>query len=217
MSGVAFFDLDRTILDCNSATLWVKRQVREGRMRRIEALKMGAMIAMYQLGRGKIDDAVNEAIRGLKGELETEIRERTEVFWAEEVCHRIRPGAGSVIAEHRAAGDRLVLLTGSSTYLSQCALEKLRLDDILCTIFESRDGVFTGEGTLCYGPQKRVAAEAFLQTHGIPWDACSFYTDSYTDISVLEVVGKPVVVHPDPRLLRHARKVGWPVADWGSS
>jgi len=215
MPGVAFFDLDRTILDCNSATLWVKRQVREGRMRKFDALKMGAMIALYQLGRGKIDDAVNEAIRGLKGELEEDIRERTETFWAEEVSQRIRPGAADVIDQHRQAGDRLVLLTGSSTYLSRCALEKLQLDDILCTLFESKDGVFTGEGTLCYGPQKRVAAEAFLKANGFEWDECSFYTDSYTDISVLEVVAQPVVVHPDPRLLRHARKVGWPVADWG--
>ena len=48
MSGIAFFDLDRTILDCNSATLWVKRQVREGRMRKLEAVKMGVMIGLVQ-------------------------------------------------------------------------------------------------------------------------------------------------------------------------
>jgi HAD superfamily hydrolase (TIGR01490 family) len=217
MSGVAFFDLDLTILDCNSATLWVKRQVREGRMRRLDALKMGAMIGLYQLGRGSVDTAVNKAIRGLKGQREDEIRERTEIFWKEEISHRVRPGVHDVIEQHRADGDLLVLLTGSSTYLSQCALEKLGMDEILCTLFESHNGVFTGEGVLCYGPQKRVAAEAFLEPRDIGWDACSFYTDSYTDISVLEVVGQPVVVHPDPRLLRHARKTGWPVADWGTA
>ena len=186
-------------------------------MSRWSAAKMGAMIGLYQLGRGNVDNAVNHAIRGLKGQREDEIRTRTETFWTEEISQRIRPGVGDVIAHHRQRGDLLVLLTGSSTYLSQCALEKLDLDAILCTLFESVDGVFTGEGTLCYGPQKRVAAEAFLEARGVGWDACSFYTDSYTDISVLEVVGQPVVVHPDPRLLRHARKTGWPVADWGSA
>ena len=217
MSGVAFFDLDRTILDCNSATLWVKRQVREGRMRRVDALKMGVMIGLYQLGTGNIDAAVNQAIRGLKGQREDDIRHRTEVFWAEEISQRIRPGVLDVIEQHRVAGDLLVLLTGSSTYLSRCALEKLGMDSILCTLFEADNGVFTGEGTLCYGPQKLVAAEAFLEPRGIGWSECSFYTDSYTDISVLEVVGQPVVVHPDPRLRRHARKAGWPVADWGTA
>ena len=77
MAGIAFFDLDRTILDCNSATLWVKRQVREGRMKRTDALKMAGMIVMYQLGSGNIDRAVKQAIYELKGQREDEIRRRT--------------------------------------------------------------------------------------------------------------------------------------------
>ena len=217
MAGIAFFDLDRTILDCNSATLWVKRQVREGRMKRVDALKMAGMIVMYQLGSGNIDRAVKQAIRELKGQREDEIRHRTEVFWAEEISQRIRPGARPVIERHRAAGDALVLLTGSSTYLSQCALDLLGMDYILCTLFESVDGVFTGEGTLCYGPGKLVSAQAYLDAHDASWADCTFYTDSYTDISVLDVVGCPVAVHPDPRLSRRAKKSGWTVADWGRS
>jgi len=217
MAGIAFFDLDRTILDCNSATLWVKRQVKEGRMKRMDALKMAGMIVMYQLGTGNVDRGVREAIRGLKGQREDEIRARTELFWSEEVAQRIRPGVYPVIQAHRAAGDALVLLTGSSTYLSKCASDLLGMDDILCTLFESIDGVFTGEGTICYGPGKLVAAQAFLDAHDANWADCTFYTDSYTDISVLDVVGRPVAVHPDPRLLRRAKKSGWPVADWGTA
>lgn len=217
MAGIAFFDLDRTILDCNSATLWVKRQVREGRMKRTDALKMAGMIVMYQLGSGNIDRAVKQAIRELKGQSEAEIRHRTEVFWEEEVVQRVRPGARPVIEKHRLSGDKLVLLTGSSTYLSRCASDLLEMDDILCTQFESIDGIFTGEGTLCYGTGKRVAAQAYLDVHGARWDEATFYTDSFTDISVMEMVGRPVAVHPDPRLLRRAKRENWTVADWGTS
>ena len=53
MAGIAFFDLDRTLLGCNSATLWVRRQVREGHMSRWAAAKMGMMIGLNQLGLGK--------------------------------------------------------------------------------------------------------------------------------------------------------------------
>ena len=186
-------------------------------MKRMDALKMGVMIGMYQLGRGNIDQAVKQAIRELKDQREDEILRRTVEFWEEEIAHRIRPGARPVIEQHRLNGDTLVLLTGSSTYLSKCALEVLGMDHILCTLFEVNDGVFTGEGTLCYGSGKLVAAQAYLDTHGASWEDCAFYTDSYTDISVLEVVGQPVAVHPDPRLLRRARKAGWPVADWGTA
>ena len=184
-------------------------------MRRLDALKMGLMIGMYQMGTGNIDVAVKDAIRSLKGQQEDEIRERTIAFWEEEVVHRIRPMVHQVIDQHRTRSDALVLLTGSSKYLSQCALEVLQMDDILCTLFDVVDGSFTGEGTLCYGPGKLVKAQAYIDERGANWEDCSFYTDSYTDLSVLEVVGHPVVVHPDPRLLRRARKAGWPVADWG--
>ena len=214
MSGVAFFDLDRTLLDCNSATLWVRRQVREGHMRRLDAVRMGLMIGLYQLGMGNVDDSVNEAIRALEGQSESDIRDRTEAFWEEEVAHRFRPGAAAVLSEHRALGEPLVLLTGSSTYMSALVSEVLGMDGALCTEFEVVDGRFTGAGTLCYGDAKRVAAEAYLSDKDISLADCAFYTDSYTDLPVMELVGRPVAVHPDPRLRRHAKREGWPVQDW---
>ncbi len=118
MAGIALFDLDRTILGCNSATLWVKRQVREGRMGRWDAVKMAATIGLYQLGMGNVDDGVRAAIRGLEGQLEADVRAQTDLFWHEEVAHRVRPGVHSVLDKHRALGDPIWLLTGSSTYMS---------------------------------------------------------------------------------------------------
>ena len=217
MAGMALFDLDRTILGCNSATLWVKRQVREGQMSRWEAAKMAAMIGLYQLGMGNVDDGVRAAIRGLEGQLESDIRARTDLFWHEEVAHRIRPGVHEVLEKHRSLGEPLWLLTGSSTYLSAQVVEALGLDGTICTTFEVKDGVFTGTGALCYGAGKLVAAAPVLEAHSVSLDECVFYTDSYTDLPVLEAVGRPVAVHPDPRLARHARSRGWEIENWGSA
>ena len=215
MGSIALFDLDRTILGCNSATLWVKRQVREGKMSRMDAAKMAMMIGMYQLGVGDVDDGVRGAIRSLKGQSEADIRRETEVFWVEEVAHRIRPGVHDALARHRALGEPIYLLTGSSTYLSACVVDALGLDGVICTVFEVEDGVFTGEGVVCYGRGKVTAAEPILAAMGVTFSDCAFYTDSYTDRFVLERVGRPVAVHPDPRLTRLARKQGWPIEDWG--
>lgn len=215
MAGIALFDLDRTILGCNSATLWVKRQVREGRMSRLDAAKMAVMIGLYQLGVGNVDDGARAAIRGLEGQLEVDIRAQTELFWHEEIAHRIRPGVHPVLEKHRALGEPLWLLTGSSTYLSAQVIEALQLDGAICTTFEVKDGLFTGACELCYGEGKLVAALPVLEARGVSLKACTFYTDSYTDLPVLEVVGQPVAVHPDPRLARHARGQGWEIEDWG--
>ena len=214
MAPVAFFDLDRTLLDCNSATLWVRRQVREGHLSRKKAAGMGLKIGLYNLGFGNVEDAVNAAIRDLQGQLEEDIRDRTRAFWAEEVAHRVRLGAPAVLRAHRNRGERLVLLTGSSIYMSECVLDALEMDDALCTRFEVVDGVFTGSGSLCYGDAKRVAAEAYLAGTGVELADCAFYTDSYTDLPVMALVGRPVAVHPDPRLKRHARKEGWRIESW---
>ena len=217
MSGVAFFDLDRTILGCNSATLWVKRQVREGHMSRWAAAKMGAMIGLYQLGFGNVEDSVNAAIRDLDGQSEADIRERTIVFWEEEVAHRIRPGAADVISMHRDQGESIVLLTGSSTYMSDCVMGVLDVDGTLCSRFDVVDGRFTGGGQVCYGAAKLVAARNYLQGTGVDLADCAFYTDSYTDLPVMLEVGRPVAVHPDPRLRRFAKREGWDIQDWGEA
>ena len=111
MSSIAFFDLDLTLLSCNSATLWLKRQLREGHISRLDALKMAGWIGMYQMGMADIESVVRKAIGGLEGKDEHDIRTRTEVFWAEEVVNMIRPEARTVLEQHRTAGDALVLLT----------------------------------------------------------------------------------------------------------
>jgi phosphoserine phosphatase len=64
---------------------------------------------------------------------------------------------------------------------------------------------------VCYGTGKVVWAERFAEEHGVDLSASYFYTDSITDLPLLERVAHPVAVNPDPRLRRLAQKRGWPV------
>ncbi len=66
-------------------------------------------------------------------------------------------------------------------------------------------------GPICYGDGKIYWAEQFAEAHGIDLARSYFYTDSVTDLPVLERVGHPRVVNPDPRLRRVAQRRGWPV------
>jgi putative phosphoserine phosphatase/1-acylglycerol-3-phosphate O-acyltransferase len=76
-----------------------------------------------------------------------------------------------------------------------------------------RDGRFTGEAErpVCYGAGKIYWAERFAAAEGIDLDRSYFYTDSITDLPVLERVGEPRVVNPDLRLRRVAARRGWPL------
>lgn len=212
---IAFFDLDRTVLACNSATLWIRRETRLGFIRRGDAARAAVWVGLYQLGFARIEAAIGDAIATLEGADEAALRGRTADFWSE-ISNQIRPGARAAIDRHRAEGHHLYLLTSSSNYMSEPVVQALALDGALCTRFEVRDGVFTGraEGPLCYGPGKVEHARALADRLGASLADAAFYTDSYSDLPMMEAVGRPVAVHPDPRLSRHARRRGWPVEDW---
>jgi len=216
--AIAFFDLDKTLLAVNSATLWVRRELALGNLRRREGLQAAVWLGLYQLGFSRMDALVARAIATTAGTREDDLRERMRHFYRSELQSLYRPGALEALERHRAAGDRLVLLTSSSEYLSQCVSEELRLDGILCNRFEvDSRGVHTGRaiGTLCYGAGKLGYARGYAAGAKTDLRDCAFYTDSYSDVSVLRQVGRPVAVNPDLRLRRHASSQRWETVDWG--
>ena len=218
--GIAFFDLDRTLISKNSASLWVKAELREGQISTWEAVRAGSWLLRYRLGFANMEDAVRRAISSLEGKEESLIRSRTFAFYDREIQDLYRPGAHAVLRQHREAGDQLVLLTSSSSYMSEKVSENLGLDAYLCTRFEVNEkGFYTGrpQEPLCFGIGKVHHAKDYAEKHGIQLEDCSFYTDSTADVALLHKVGHPVAVHPDPRLLREAKNHGWEVVDWGDS
>ncbi len=217
VAAIAFFDVDKTLLGKNSATLWLKRELRMGTISWFQALRAAIWVGLYSLGLIRADDAIRVAIKGLKGRSERDIIERTMEFWRDEVVHTIRPGARAAIAHHKAQGDLCFLLTSSTNYLCAPIADVLGCDGFLANRFEVKDGVFTGEPVepVCFGEGKLELARACAVKLNVPLSECAFYTDSASDLPVLLAVGSPVVVHPDPRLRRIARKKGWPTEHWG--
>ena len=128
----------------------------------------------------------------------------------------IFPEARARVAAHQQAGDRVVILTASSSYIAEPIGELLGIEDVLATPVHVMDGLFTGqfEEPVCYGRGKRVWAERFCESEGYALEEAAFYTDSVTDLPVLDVVGEPRVINPDLRLDRLARRRGWSVEEW---
>jgi len=212
---IAFFDLDLTLLSVNSGSLWIRREVALGRLPLRRALRAATWLAQYQLGLTSQASMIAKAIASAAGESAAELAARTASFFETQVRSRYRPGGLAALEAHRAAGDRLVLLSSSSHFMAELVAKDLRLDAILCNRLEvGADGRLTGltVGPVCFGEGKLVAARAALQGESL--DRCTFYTDSYSDLPVLEAVGRPVVVHPDWRLARHAKQRGWASVDW---
>ncbi len=213
---IAFFDLDRTLIATNSATDWIRQELRLGNISRRTVARAAGWIGLYHLGFARIESALHDGAATLTGKPEAELAARTRAFWAEQIAPTIRPGARAVLERHRRAGAHLAMLTSSSTYLGGFAAETLGIETVLANRFVVRDGRFTGTlaEPLCFGAGKLVHAERLAAEKGVSLSDCVFYTDSYSDLPVLEAVGQPIVVHPDPRLARLARARGWPIELW---
>ena len=216
--AIAFFDLDKTLLAVNSGTLWVRREAALGHLSKRKALRAMFWLARYQLGFASAEELVTLAVAEIAGSRADEISSRTQIFYETQVRGTFRPGGLEALARHRAAGDRCVLLTSSSHYLAALVAKELALDGALSNQLEVDErGLHTGRivGRTCFGPGKLVHASAEARAHGVELSKCAFYTDSFSDLPMLEAVGEPVPVNPDLRLRRLAAKRGWRIADWG--
>lgn len=213
---VAFFDVDKTILDANSATLWLRREMRLGFVSRWVALRGFGWLALYALGMARIERVLVDAVMTLRDVAEKDIADRTATFFHEEIRALIRPQALAAIEKHRAAGDAVYLLTTSSTYLSALLAAELEVDGFVCNQLEVERGAFTGRvhEPICFGAGKVTRAEAVARNLGVALSDCFFYSDSYSDLPMLLAVGTPIVVTPDIRLRRVAKERGWPIEEW---
>jgi len=219
MSRVALFDLDHTLLDCNSGRLWMNSEYRQGRLSWRDVLWGSGWLLLYGLGWTKdLEKPYEQAIATVRGLEEEVIRARTQAWFEKEVRGHLRPGALQALQRHREAGDQLVLATSGSSYTAECAVQAFGLDDMICTYMEIREGRFTGRvSSFALGHHKRDRTQEWAESHDIALSDCVFYTDSFSDVDLMREVGEPVAVHPDRRLANAARQRGWPIVDWGAS
>ncbi len=216
MHSVAFFDFDKTLVDCNSANDWFLNELRAGRIPLNYAIQLPLWTLQYRLGYGDVEHMFDNAFMMARGQEEQPMIEHVREWFDTQIRPRVRPGALLALREHRNAGDMLVVATSSSQYVGQLACQAFGLDDYISTRLELENGRFTGRVTAnAMGPAKAKLVEAWTLLHNVDLAACTFYSDSITDLALLRRVGHPVVVNPDRRLLRAARESGWQIVDWG--
>jgi HAD superfamily hydrolase (TIGR01490 family) len=214
--AAAFFDMDKTVLAVNSGTLWLRHLVTHREITAFELARATWWLALYQLALVDGEFVFAEAAGSVKGQREVDMRRTCDRWFAEKVAPHITAGACDKVAEHRARGDLLAVLSSSSPYASEPLGAHLDIPHVLCTRLEVKDGIFTGAvaGSVCFGRGKVRVAEEFAREHDVDLSASWFYTDSYSDLPMLERVGHPVAVNPDLRLRRCARARGWPTLRW---
>ncbi|MFK7988740.1 MAG: HAD family hydrolase [Sandaracinaceae bacterium] len=212
----AFFDVDRTLLAINSGRRYVRWQVSEGRLGLRDMARMSYWTMQYTLGVLDAPRVSRNAARTIEGIDEETYRARCADWVRREVIDQVTHEGRAEVARRRDEGYVCALLTTSSPYIVDPIAEELEVAHVLSSQLAVREGRFTGHVVepLCYGPGKVTRAEAWAAAHRVDLAASVFYTDSISDLPMLERVGEARVINPDPRLRRVASRRGWPVQTW---
>lgn len=213
----AFFDLDKTLLRVNSATVWLRYLWDKGELGLKDVVRSAGWLLRYRFALIDMADISREVLGDLKGIHEASLRDEIHAWYQARIRQHFYDEARAKVEAHRADGHQLILLTAASPYIAELVTDELRLDAFLCTRLEVRDGHFTGRPVepLCYGPGKIHWAEQLAAERGIDLDQSYFYSDSFTDLPMLQRVGHPIATNPDPRLRRFAQRAGMEVLDFG--
>jgi HAD superfamily hydrolase (TIGR01490 family) len=216
MTRACLLDLDRTLVRVNTASLYARWQVREGEARRRDGMRVAWWIARYTLGLIDAEQIARSLARPMVGRDEARFAERVERWVRDEVLPHVAPAARDEIARRKAEGYLCAIVTASTSYSAEPVGRAVGIDHVLSSHLEVVDGAFTGEVVppFCYGEGKVVAVESWARTHGVDLTQSAFFTDSISDLPLLERVGEPVAVNPDPRLRWVARRRRWPVFRW---
>lgn len=137
--------------------------------------------------------------------------------WVEEVIEPIILGdACRCIAEHRRAGDRVLIISASGAHLVGPIAQRLGVEEYLAIDLETANGVYTGNtrGELSYREGKVTRLMTWLDQEQENLEGASFYSDSRNDLPLLLRVDHPRAVNPDAVLREHAQTNGWPILDW---
>lgn len=212
----AFFDMDRTLVRVNTGQLYLRWRRERGQARLRDVLRVSGWMLQYMLGVVDAPRVTALALQSLVGLDEEAFRAECVEWYAARVREHVTAAARAAVEARRRAGFVPVVLSASTPYAIAPLAGDLDIAHVLCTRLTVREGRFTGayEEPLAYGYGKVVVAERWAETHGIDLAASTFYTDSVSDLPMLERVGEPRIVNPDPRLRVRALVRGWPVERW---
>lgn len=216
MKRAVFFDMDHTVLRVDSSLSWMHFLRRRGELRRRLVPKVIWWALQYKLALLDIDVVADRVVADIRGESEQETLEKIEIWHRRHIAPAVSSDAIDAVRRHKQdEGDVLVLLTGGTQFAATKVAAMLGIDHVLSTVLEVEHGRFTGRlAQRCFGVHKVTIAEAWAHAHEIDLADAVFYSDSYNDLPMLSRVGRPIVVNPDVRLRRHARRVGWPIERW---
>jgi HAD superfamily hydrolase (TIGR01490 family) len=211
----AFFDLDKTIIAKSSTLAFSRSFYAGGLISRGSVLRSAYAQFVYLLGGADHDQM--EKMRAFLSDLCAgwDVATVREIV-ADTLHHTVDPlvydEAVSLIEDHHLAGRDVVIVSASGSEVVEPIGEMLGADEVIATKLEITEGRYTGAISFyAYADNKATAITELAERKGYDLSLSYAYSDSITDLPMLEIVGHPCVVNPDKELRKQATTRTWPV------
>ncbi len=216
MVAASYFDVDGTLVKTNLVhpTLYYLRNqgtpFKTARHLGKALIKAPAMIAAELRDRRMFNELLYSAYAGVS---EDRMEVLSEEVFEDVLLPNLFPFARDLVAQSKRAGQKVVLISGALDCVLRHLKEYLEADDVIANRLEMKDRVATGKilQPVVAGPTKARLIREHAREHGYDLDECYGYSDSYSDVPMLSVVGHPAAVNPDSRLRTLAKAYDWPV------
>ncbi|KRT54273.1 histidinol-phosphatase [endosymbiont of Ridgeia piscesae] len=212
--ALALFDLDNTLLLGDSDYLWGRFLVEQGIVDGdYYEQENERFYKEYKEGRLDIFEFLRFSLRPLREHAPEQLQAWREEFLTQKIDPIISDAAQALLQRHRKAGDELLIITATNSFVTRPIAERFGVQQLIATEPEQIDGHYTGEvaGEPCFQAGKVRRLQQWMADHQLDLRDSWFYSDSHNDLPLLEQVDHPVAVDPDPSLAETARQRGWPV------
>ena len=215
----AFFDLDKTIISRSSSLALSRPMYRAGMVSRGQLLR-GAYSQLVYLLVGADERKMERLKDGMlaltKGWDRTQVEDLVREVLLDVIDPYVYQEALDLMELHRSEGRRIYIVSSSPEEVVKPLAAHFGVSGVIATRAEIDDeGRYTGELEFySYGEQKGEAIRALAERIGLDLAGSYAYSDSFTDVPMLEAVGNPVAVNPDRDLRKHAEEHGWQIRDF---
>tara|TARA_Y200000002_G_C22649507_1_gene650716 strand:+ start:121 stop:777 length:657 start_codon:yes stop_codon:yes gene_type:complete len=213
--NIALFDLDNTLIDGDSDYEWGNFLVENNFVDPdYYKRKNEAFFEQYREGTlcpKEFAKFSYEPLTKYDFKFLLNIRER---FFKEKIKPIILSKAEDLVNLHRKNNDIIIIVTATNSFISKLSADYFKIENLLATEPEFKDGKFTGElsGEPCFKEGKVNKVKNWLEENKhINFDDIYFYTDSHNDIKLLEFCTKPIAVDPDNILKDVSEKNNWKI------